>query len=446
MSSRSSTPRVCPVNTAKKKPRTRLPGRAHSVLAALFFTALLACDGNASKPAPSTIEPGPAKANPGAEPSKAQESDAKALAPTPIQPRMAAPACDAAQPALLALRQAAGGTRAAPKDITTLTTLLATLDAELSGDRGHHIAAALRGKTPPKAPGPRILDDRQLEALDSLDALFALWLRAQLRHAVEDTNHADRSLAWARAECAWEFLSTSPTLTEALSHEALRTIIERRFAGGRAAFSPGFHGNDDWQRIVLPSRQAIEKRIFTAAVRSLLRAAERAKKSETSDATHGVAARQARAAFELLRDRMKDKNTPAITAIDAMLAGPAAAIDLQMITDALAITFAKRSRKYCSEVDSHPELIGSAAALSSVTEGQTYSRLILPDMQLRLGAQGFSGEHYLATWDALLEEVDVGQDSGEIHRLSEKLVRWNCTYQELLGIPECTWNRDEKHL
>ncbi len=336
---------------------------------------------------------------------------------------------------LLALRQAAGGTRGAPDEISTLATLLASIDDELSGNRGHQIAALLASRS-------QFLGPTQIEALDSLDALFALWLRAQLRHAVEGTDQGERSLAWARAECAWEFLSTSPTLTKALDREDLRTIIDQRFADGRAAFNPDAHEARDWQRVILPSRQAIEKRIFTAAVRSLLRAAESAQKS-TDEATVAVTMRHARAAFELLRDRMKDKNTPAIATIDSMLEGPPAAIDLQAIKDALAITFAKRSRKYCSEVDSHPKLIGSAAALSSVTEGRTYSRLILPDMQLRLDDQGFLGEHYLATWDALLEEVDVGQDSGEIHRLSQELVRWNCSYQEQLGIAECTWNRDE---
>ena len=405
----------------------------------LPFTAALALSTLACGPSSATSGD-PSKANAEPAPSQAEPPPPLAGEQSPIAApeRLPTPTCDAASAPLHALRQAAAGTIAAPGDIQGLSDLLRAIDDDLGGERGQALAAELRAGAQAAAEAGSDARPPSADALARLDALIALWFRDQLRRAVEVEVEAERNLAWARAECSWALLAANPKLMTSLDEERLGEIVAERLLAGRTVLLAEGEAREGWDRIVLPARQAIEKRLFTVAQRTLLREASAAKAN-----AEGEAAARARAAFLLLRDRLQDKNSPAIAPIEAMLAGPPAAIDLQMLTDALAITFAKRSRKYCSEVVSRPEFVGEAAGLSSVTEGMTYSRLILPDMSARLSDAGFSGDAYLGTWDALLEEVDSGQDAGEIRRLSDELVRWNCAYQEALGIAECTWNRDE---
>ncbi len=350
---------------------------------------------------------------------------------TPVPERLPTPTCDAASAPLHALRQAAAGTIAEPGDIDGVRALLGAIDRELGGERGETLSAELGAVAKDRPPSA--------EALARLNALLALWFRDQLRRAVELEIEAERNLAWARAECSWALIAAEPSLLRSLAEERLGEIIQERLIAGRTALlAEDPELREGWRSVVFPARQAIEKRLFTAAQRTLLREA-----SSAQEGADEAAAQRARAASLLIRDRLQDKNTPAIAPIEAMLEGPPAAIDLPMLERALAITFAKRSRKYCSEVVLKPELVGEATGLSSVTEGMTYSRLILPDMSARLGDAGFSGSAYIDTWEALLEEIAGGHDAGEIRRLSDELVRWNCAYQEALGIAECTWNRDE---
>ncbi len=403
----------------------------------LPFTAALALSTLACGPSSATSG-APGKANVEPAPTQPEPPPPLASEPSPAPERLPTPTCDAASAPLHALRQAAAGTIAAPGDIDKLAAFLRAIDDDLGGERGHALAAELSAAAKAAADAGSDAKPPSVDALARLDALIALWFRDQLRRAVEVKVEAERNLAWSRAECSWGLLAADPDLMTGLEEERLGEIVAERLLAGRAILLAEGEAREGWDRIVLPARQAIEKRLFTVAQRTLLREASVAKADNSSDA-----AARASAAFLLLRDRLQDKNSPAIAPIEAMLAGPPAAIDLHLLTDALAITFAKRSRKYCSEVVSSPELVGEAAGLSSVTEGMTYSRLILPDMSARLGDAGFSADAYLGSWDALLEEVDSGQDAGEIRRLSDELVRWNCAYQEALGIAECTWNRDE---
>ena len=152
---------------------------------------------------------------------------------------------------------------------------------------------------------------------------------------------------------------TSPTLKDFVAAEEIGVIVDQRLAAGLEVIADAEADADAWDRALLPGRQAVEKRLFTLAHRSLLDAAAAAKGGDAA------AVRRAAAAFALIRDRLQDKNTPAIAKIEAMLAGPPAAIDVDALARDLAITFAKRSRKYCSEVVDKPELHGAAAGLSS---------------------------------------------------------------------------------
>ncbi|MCB9705170.1 MAG: hypothetical protein H6711_25070 [Myxococcales bacterium] len=374
-----------------------------------------ACDAPASSgPAPADAQanaPAPAPAEP-------------TLAPPPREPiappRAAVPACDAALAPMSALRSPSGPPQAPGPELAPIGAFLEAIDRDLGGGKATDLAAGLRSASGQEA---------QIAAFAAVDARVATWLREQLRRAAEGAD--DRPGAWAAAECGWEFVA--PTLADTLATEALGETIAARFADGRIALAGPAEG---WDRVLLPARQAIEKRIFTAAQRRLLAEVNGA------HATGGVlGARRAAAAFALIADRLQDKNTPAIATIEAMLAGPPDKLDPPAITRELAIAFAKRARKYCSEVASHPELLGTPAGLASVTEGATYSRLILPDMESRLGDK-LSGERYLAAWEGLLQAVEES-DSEEVQRLSDEVVAGNCAYQEALGIPECTWTHDQ---
>ncbi|MEZ4383081.1 MAG: hypothetical protein R3A79_17270 [Nannocystaceae bacterium] len=377
-----------------------------------------------------TLGCGKPGANPGAETKARAGSSAEIPAATATTSEHAAPEappagdaalCDGAREALTSLRGGADvGVALADEG---LTALLAAIERDVGLAPGE-AAAALRAASDPAA---------------AADALLARWIREQLKRAAEGKGTApERGAAWRHAACAWGLLVASPTLKDFVRVEELGAAVDRRFAAGLEVVADADADADAWDRALVPGRQAIEKRLFTLAHRSLVDAAAAAKAGDAA------AQRRAAAAFALIRDRLQDKNTPAIATIEAMLAGPPAAIDVDALARDLAITFAKRSRKYCSEVVDKPELHGSAAGLSSVTEGATYSRLIAPDMAARLRGKDFAPERYLATWDALLEEVETGDDPGEIRRLSDELVFWNCAYQEALGIAECTYNRDEQ--
>jgi hypothetical protein len=403
-------------NWAESRDRTA-NSRLFTPFAPLLVAALALGCGKTVSPTPETS----AKSSAAATPAKGDANDSDATPTEAAPPAAGSELCDGAREPLAGLR---GGAEVEP---TLADPGFAALLSAVERDVG-------------LAPGQATTE---LKAADdpaaAVDALLARWIREQLRRAAEGKGtDPDRGAAWRHAACGWGLLVTSPTLKDFVAAEEIGAIVDQRLAAGLEVVADADADADAWDRVLLPNRQAIEKRLFTLAHRSLLDAAEAAKGGDAA------AMRRAAAAFALIRDRLQDKNTPAIATIEAMLAGPPAAIDVDALARDLAITFAKRSRKYCSEVVDKPELRGAAAGLSSVTEGATYSRLILPDMAARLVGKDFAKERYLATWDGLLEEVETGDDPGEIKRLSDELVFWNCAYQEALGIAECTWNRDEQ--
>jgi len=380
-----------------------------------------------SAPAPSL--PGPPQITPAP---AATATGARGAPPRPI-----IPICDDAVAALARLRQArvAGDADAdveAPEELGSLPELLARVDQDLGDD-----AAAARLTRLREASG----EPARIEAVAAIDLALSTWLREQLRRATDPARSAAQiAEAWGLAECAWGLLS--PSLSGALiGEEGLGARIEGAFSAGR-----GLIGRSMAEQAVElagalgPSRQRVEKGIFAAALRRLL-----AEAREARVVLDPLAARRAAAAFALLRDRLETKNTGGIAAVERMLAGPPSAIDAEEIGRLVAIALAKRARKYCSEAAAEG-MAGSAAGRASAEEGASYALALAPDMQARLGAEGFDRVGYLARWEAFVMAVDEGEDPEELARLSEELVHWSCAYQRALGIRECTWTEDEREV
>lgn len=362
----------------------------------------------AEAPAP-TPAPSPSPAAEGTPPAKA------------APPRPPLPICDDALAPLSALRQGSGAPGSPRADAAPIVALVREADASLGRSDADAVLAALaevRG------------DEARALAIGLVDRAIVRWLRDALRRAAEVP--AERRPAWAAAECLFGLVA--PAIREALAGEELGDGIALAFARGREALAGPV---DAQERVILPARQAIEKRLYTAIARSLVAEAGAAAKGDP------LALIRARVHFDHLQDRLKDKNTPGIAIIDAMLAGDEAAIDPQEIARQLDLAFVKRARKYASEVVTAEGLRGTPAGLASVSEGMTYSRLLLPGMRARLADKGFDADAYMATWEALLQASEAGDDPEELQRLSGELVHWNCAYQEALGIAECTSTHDE---
>ncbi|MEZ4448069.1 MAG: hypothetical protein R3B09_01235 [Nannocystaceae bacterium] len=347
-----------------------------------------------------------------------------AAPPTPSSPpRPPLPICDEALAPLTALRQGLVTPGAAVPDPAPIVALVREIDRRLGRSDADVIATALATGTD---------DAGRVQVLGRIDGSILAWLRAALKTAGESSEAAERASAWATAECLFGLIA--PTLSPALGDEDLGDGIARNFARGRDALD----GPADAQaRVLYPAYEAIEKRIFTAIHRVLLADVSAAKGGDP------LALVRARGLFPLLRDRLQDRNTPGIAILEAALAGPPAALDPAVFTREFGVAFAKRARKYCSEVVTDEALRGTPKGLASVTEGMTYTRLLLPDMHARVGAKGFDGATYMANWESLLQAVDHGEDADELRRLSDDLVHWNCAYQEALGIAECTSTHDE---
>ena len=60
----------------------------------------------------------------------------------------------------------------------------------------------------------------------------------------------------------------------------------------------------------------------------------------------------------------------------------------------------------------------------------------------RLAAQGFDADGYMADWDSYVIAIE-GSDASGAATISERLVQWNCAYQEALGIAECSATSNE---
>lgn len=393
------------------------------MLAATLTPLVAACGMGApapSQPGPPAIIAAPREVGP----------VATALGPPP---RPTAPICDDAVATLARLRLPPITGEVDPgesAELGPLLALLARIDQDLGDD-----AAAARLASVREASG----EEAKIDALGAIDLAISKWLREQLRRAVDPARGAvEIAEAWALAECAWGLLSP-PLYAALIGEEGLGARIDGAFAAGRKELGRSTAEQAaELAGALGPSRQRIEKGIFAAAHRRLLVEARQAK-----GARDRLASRRAAAAFALLRDRLETKNTRGIAAIERQLSGPPAAIDADEIGRQVAIALAKRARKYCSEAVGSG-MAGSAAGRTSAEEGASYALLLAPDMQARLGSEGFDRAHYLARWDSFVSAVDDGDDPEELARLSEELVHWNCAYQRALGIRECTSTVDER--
>ncbi len=375
----------------------------------VLFVALTAC------PASTTPTPAPA--------TKTQSTQRPAEPARPAPPIVADaapktpshPLCDAAAAQLQALR-------AGPRDAaiaysgSPVQAWIQASDAEIGRKDDPAIVAALADTSPAGNTYSKAL----------IEAALAQWMRHQLKRAAEGKDARDA--AWTAAACAWRLALR--TADDPASDE-----IDAAFQAGAAAFA-----GPDPDRVVLPTRQTIEKTWYRIAHRRLLAAATDA--HEKGDA---VAAALARGTFEALRDRMQDKNTPGILVVTTNLgAADPHAVDPDKVERELAVALVKRARKYCSEaVDpAFGKPLGAPPALATVAEGLAFTRILLPDMTRRLAAEGFNEAAHLQAWQGYQDAVTEA-DAADARTHSEQLVHWNCAYQRALGIRECTSTVDE---
>lgn len=277
----------------------------------------------------------------------------------------------------------------------------------------------------------------QAAATTAIQSAMSQWMRHNLKIAAEDPDPASRPPAWTAARCAWEH--GLHVLGVDLQSRAGELSSEE--ARGDASIADDiddlFKADPADPRQIKPTRQAIEKTWFRIVHRELAAAAASAREHESV-----ATARRALGLFHMLRDRLQDRNTPAIATIEAQLSGKPSAIDAPAIMRQIDVALTKRARKYCSEaVD--PKLHGNPDGAASVKEGETYTRLLLPAMRTALSAQKFDAAAYMTTWQAFAEAVDSADDVDEIKKHSDELVHWNCAFQQSLGIRECTSSADE---
>lgn len=391
-----------------------MPRAPLSLLAAL---ALAACNGpTPARPAPTKTAAPPAKA-----PTDAKAEPAKSPPAKPQPAPASHPLCDAAAAQLAALQDQASDVPLAYAGSPAQKWVQAS-DAELGRKDDADIVASLVNTAPAGFYSTKAL----------IEAALAQWMRARLKTAAEGKD--GRDAAWAAAACTWRVALRPLAASVAATDPGLADEVDQAFTAGAAAFAAG-----DPDRVVLPARQLVEKTWYRLAQRRLLAAARQAHEGDPA------AASRARATFEALRDRMQDKNTPGIAVVVATLDAPNPKnVDPDKVEREIAVALVKRARKYCSEaVDpAFGKPLGSPAALATVAEGLTYTRLLLPDMSERLKAEAFDEAAHLQTWQAYQEAVEHG-DAADAKSHSEQLVQWNCAYQRALGIRECTSTVDE---
>ncbi|WAS94733.1 hypothetical protein [Nannocystis punicea] len=372
---------------------------------------------NAPSPAPAT--------KPEAAPSAEPAPPAAPPAPPPATPAKARdPLCDAAAAPLEALRAHKSDAPVAYNG-SPLQQWVAASDAATGRHDDAAISAVLVDTTP---AGFAFVRAR-------IEGSIAQWMRDRLKHAADDKE--GRDAAWAAARCAWK-VALEPLAVE-LADAAPNLVeeIDAAFAAGEAALASGDPTAID--KALLPGHEVVEKTWFRLAHRRLMSALAEAKQ-------HGdpVALARARAAFEDLKDRLKDRNTPGIAVVETALAAAPDKVDADKIEREIAVALVKRARKYCDEAltPAAKGPLGSAAAMATAAEGMAYTRVVLPDMFEKLKGQGFDEAAHLQAWQAYGDAV-AEADADEARRLSADLVQWNCAYQRALAIRECTSSADE---
>ena len=262
-------------------------------------------------------------------------------------------------------------------------------------------------------------------------------MRHNLKVAAEDPDAAKRPPAFAAARCAWQH-GLRPLAAELQKHsQELSSEKARDDATIADDIDALFTIDPADERKLLPTRQAIEKSWYRVVHRLLASAAADARTRNDS-----VSARRALGLFNMLRDRLQDRNTPGIALVETMLGGDIAKLDPPEVLRQIDIALIKRARKYCSEaVD--PKFHTTAAGAASVREGMTYTRIFLPAMRAALAGQKFDADGHMTNWQLFADAVESGDDKDEIKKLSDDLVHWNCAYQQALKIRECTSTTDE---
>ncbi|MBK7827307.1 hypothetical protein [Nannocystis sp.] len=396
-------------------PRTLAP-----LLAALLVTACY--EPQTPQPAPTTAtKPAPAPLPP--------------PQLTPPAPGADDPRCGAAVVYLNAVRTATE--LSALRSAYTKTALQALVQASDAATKREDDVAitTLLAATDPTAP---------VAVQSAIHGALAQWMRHNLKLAVDDKDRNKRAAAWAAARCVWaqdlrQLGLALQQRSNELSSETARDdatavdIIDAAFTVGNVALA----ADPIDERALLPAHQTIEKTWYRVVHRELGAAATRAR-----DNKDPLAARHALGLFDMLRDRLQDKNTPGIAIVAAHLAGDPTAIDPAAVLREVDVALAKRTRKYCSDALT-AKLLGTPAGIASAQEGASYARVLLPGMRARLADQKFDADAHVASWTAFVEAVDAGVDEVEIKRLSDDLVHWNCAYQQALGVRECTATADE---
>lgn len=248
--------------------------------------------------------------------------------------------------------------------------------------------------------------------------------------------HAD----WDEAHCLWTgALRSLAVEAEEMSpdndyEDVIAADVDMAFQTGHEGITetPSSTWIDDWS--VQPSKQIIEKNQFRAAHRLVLYYAEQAQKNADP-----LAARRAYGFFQILRDRMQDRNDTGIEIIETMLENEdLQAIDVSAILREMNVAFANRTRKYCSSALDNSEL-ASPTGYRGAVEGATYVKVILPHMIATLGEEGFLAQNHLDTWARWTQLVKDGEDLQALQATSKELIDWNCLYQtQVLMVPQCS--------
>lgn len=240
---------------------------------------------------------------------------------------------------------------------------------------------------------------------------------------------------WDTAYCLWSrsLASVAAAVDQlpARGGEDWHATIHQAFIDGRAGIDGVTH--DPKQTLV--ARQVIEKGSYAVVHRWIL---ARAEANANGDA---FGAWEAGFFLNLLEDRLSDRNGPGLYRMREMLFGDPKAVDVAELEREMAIGFVKRARKYCDEAVTGGEL-GNAEAIKGAWEGRIYTRVILPSMTEALVDDGFDPDAYLADWEDYLTAVTAA-DSTAAAEVAARLVKWNCAYQDRLGITECTAQANE---
>lgn len=237
---------------------------------------------------------------------------------------------------------------------------------------------------------------------------------------------------WDEAFCLWDgALRPLVQAVDVDGGEAWEEQIVEAFMSGRG----GLTGEFDAAR-VKSQREIAEKSTYAAIQRLILANAATAK--QANDAR---VARVAKGLLGTLEDRIADRNGPGLARVQAMLSGQPSEIDVDAIERELAKAFVKRARKYCDEAVAN-NLLGKPEGIKGAWEGMTYAKLILPGMRETLAGQSFDADAHMADWASYLEAIEDLDVAGAT-AISERLVQWNCAYQEALGIAKCTVTDNE---